>query len=211
MFEYLRTKVMEFIAGNSIHKHFESMDCHLSNISKKCEKVHNKLDEDIKALTNEVELYRGMVHAIAEAIPDMLWFKDTNGVYIYANQAIKDGLLLDQHPEGKTDIMLAKAAKAKYGDKNHQFGEKCANSDEIVLNTLEKQKFFESGKVKGKMLYLEVYKAPFYINGNLLGVIGTGRDMTDYVTEYNRLGCTSCGNIFKLHEFQPEIEDIEGA
>lgn len=74
---------MEFIAGNSIHKHFESMDRHLSNISKKCEKIHNKLDEDIKALTNEVELYRGMVHAIAEAIPDMLWFKDTNGVYIY--------------------------------------------------------------------------------------------------------------------------------
>ena len=107
--------------------------------------------------------------------------------------------------------MLAKAAKAKYGDKNHQFGEKCANSDDIVLNTLEKQKFFESGKVKGKMLYLEVYKAPFYINGNLLGVIGTGRDMTDYVTEYNRLGCTFWGNIFKLHEFQPEIEDIEGA
>ncbi len=42
-------------------------------------------------------------------------------------------------------------------------------------------KFEEYGNVKGKMLYLEVFKAPFYDkDNNILGTVGTGRDITEF-------------------------------
>lgn len=41
------------------------------------------------------------MQAMMEKLPDMLWFKDVNGKYVYANKAIKDGLLLDNNPEVK--------------------------------------------------------------------------------------------------------------
>lgn len=40
-------------------------------------------------------------------------------------------------------------------------------------------KFEEYGNVKGKLLYLEVYKAPFYDkNRKIIGTVGAGRDIT---------------------------------
>lgn len=186
-----------------LDKYFNLMDNKLENISEQCELIKSKLSEEIKELNYQVDTYKSMIDAIANAIPDMLWFKDVDGKYVYANQAIKDGLLLDNDVIGKTDIELALQAKMTYGDENHTFGEKCKNSDIVVLNTLNKQKFMESGKVKGEMLYLEVYKAPFMINGKLVGVVGTGRDMTEYKKLLDNHECPAC-DIFKLHEFEPD-------
>ncbi len=46
-------------------------------------------------------------------------------------------------------------------------------------------KFEESGNVKGKLLYLEVYKAPFYDeNGKAIGTVGAGRNITN-LKKYN--------------------------
>lgn len=188
---------------SKIDEYFGCMDRRLDKIVDTCEKIDKKLDSEIELLTKEVHLYRGMVHAIAEALPDMVWFKDVDGKYIYANQAIKDGLLLEQNPIGKNDVELATKAKWVWGNENHTFGEKCRNSDVVVLENLRKQKFLESGKVKGNMLYLEVYKAPFFVDGVLKGVVGAGRDMTDYVHAYEKSGCKGC-NVFKIHEFEPD-------
>ena len=59
------------------------------------------------------ELYKKdvIISAMIEKLPDMLWFKDVDGKYIYANKAIRENLLLDENPEGKTDLELTYAAK----------------------------------------------------------------------------------------------------
>jgi flagellar biosynthesis/type III secretory pathway ATPase len=53
----------------------------------------------------------------------------------------------------------------------------------------------ESGKVKGEMLYLEVYKNVIRdLDGNIIGVCGTGRDLTEYieaVSEFEQ-NCNHC-------------------
>ena len=53
-------------------------------------------------------------------------------------------------------------------------------------------------------MYLEVFKAPWTVNGELRGVVGTGRDMTEYVEAYKEQNCGSCGkmaDIFKKYEY----------
>lgn len=186
-------------------------------IAAKLDRVDRKLDQEIAAIELELSWYKTLLHVIGETMPDMLWMKDLDGKYMYANPAIRLKLLFSTDPIGKTDIELSSAAKAKYGNENHTFGEKCSNSDKIVIDlathngfTAEQGRFLESGKIKGKMVYLEVFKAPVYVDGQLVGVCGAGRDMTVYVEAYRANGCsTKCPNaddIFKRYEFHNDEE-----
>lgn len=79
-----------------------------------------------------------------------------------------------------------------------------------------KQRFMESGKVKGKMLYLEVYKAPLVVDGEFIGVFGSGRDMTEYVEAYIQQRellkklfpnlVAKLDNIFAKYSFESDIQ-----
>ncbi len=200
------SKLRSIITGQgcAIDEYFSKLDARMQSVIAKCERIEQQLSEEVKSLTEEVAAYKGMLHSVAETLPDMMWCKDLDGKYVYANQAIIDGLLLDRDPIGKGDVQLAMAAKARYGDDKHTFGEKCANSDVIVLENGKAQRFLESGKVKGKTLYLEVFKAPWVVNGVVRGVVGTGRDMTEYVEAYREQNCGGCGrmaDIFKKYEY----------
>jgi signal transduction histidine kinase len=117
-------------------------------------------------------------------LPDMLWIKDLDGIYIYANKALCDGLLMAKdinEPVGKDDVFFAKREREAHKDQPdwHTFGELCFNSDIAVIENEQAMKFEEYGNVKGKLLYLEVFKAPFYDDdGNIMGTVGAGRDIT---------------------------------
>jgi signal transduction histidine kinase len=140
-----------------------------------------------------------LLRLLTRNLPDMLWVKDLEGKYLYANQAICDGLLMakdTQEPLGKTDIFFALRERNAHKENPewHTFGELCFNSDLVVIQEKKPMKFEEFGNVRGKMLYLEVYKAPFYDKeGNILGTVGAGRDIT------------------QLKQFQLDLEKSLGA
>ena len=143
-------------------------------------------------MTFELEKLRehnsGLLELLTEHLPDMLWVKDLDGKYLYANKAICEGLLMandTQEPIGKGDVFFALRERELHSDKPswHTFGELCFDSDQIVIDNDKSMKFEEYGNVKGKLLYLEVYKAPFYDKeGKTIGTVGTGRDITDLKT-----------------------------
>lgn len=211
---YYYTRLLSFLTPNhsALDDYFLKLDGKMEALLARCNNVESKLDNDIKALNDEVLLYKSLLHTVADTIPDMLWCKDLDGKYIYANAAIKSNLLLSYDVLGKTDVELAQAAKAKYGELNHTFGEKCKNSDLVVIEkALEGSfkpsdgRFLESGLIKGKMVYLEVFKAPLFINGKLVGVVGGGRDLTEYVEAFRAHNCSGChkmGDIFRRYEFE---------
>ena len=167
-------------------------------------RMENLLEEEKNRIEYELCFYKGFAQILIEESPDMVWLKDTEGKYMIANTAIKEGLLLTDYPYGRGDTDIAGKAKEKYGDENHTFGEKCANSDVIVKESLKAQRFLESGMVKGKMLYLEVFKFPFFVDDKLVGIGGIGRDLTEYVTAYRKDACKGCDvvDIFKKYEFE---------
>ena len=201
--EWWRSLWQDF-ASCRIDTYFGKLDQNMQAVIDKCERIEKQLDTEVRLLTEEVALYKGMLHSVAETLPDMMWCKDVDGKYVYANVAIKKGLLFDMNPIGKTDIEMAMKAKKFFGEDNHTFGEKCRNSDKVVLETGRAERFLESGKIKGKMVYLEVFKAPWVVNGELRGVVGTGRVMTEYVEAYREQNCIRCGkmaDIFKKYEY----------
>ena len=126
-----------------------------------------------------------LLELLTQHLPDMLWVKDLDGKYIYANKAICDGLLMAKdttEPIGKGDVFFALRERELHKDKPdwHTFGELCFNSDIDVIEKDKAMKFEEYGNVKGKLTYLEVYKAPFYDqNGKIIGTVGAGRDITE--------------------------------
>jgi diguanylate cyclase (GGDEF)-like protein/PAS domain S-box-containing protein len=123
---------------------------------------------------------------ISKHLPDMLWAKDLEGNYLFANESICKNLLMATPEEvpGKSDIYFAKREREKHPENKewHTFGELCANSDLIVLESMKPMIFQEYGNIKGKLVYLEVNKAPLHDEtGKLIGTIGSGRDITEQV------------------------------
>lgn len=181
----------------------------LKCIDEKTCTIDRKLDEEYKLIKDELTLYKGMIESVGMAVPDMIWLKDLNGRYMYANKAIREGLLCHNNPVGLNDVELAGMAKRRFGEANHTFGEKCFNSDGITVERNAPSRFLENGKVRGKMLYLEVFKTPLYAGDELVGVCGVGRDITEYVEAYRSGKCRGCDgetDIFTKYEFQPDEE-----
>lgn len=172
-------------------------------------RMSNMIEEEKTKIEYELCFYKGFAQILIEESPDMVWLKDLDGKYMVANTAIKTGLLFDCHPYGKNDIEISTKAKERFGRDNHTFGEVCGNSDLVIMDTVKPQRFLENGFIKGKMLYLEVFKFPFYVDGVLVGIGGIGRDMTEYVTAYRQADCLDCCNgvnsfkdIFSRYEFK---------
>lgn len=129
---------------------------------------------------------KNFLKLISKHLPDMLWAKDLEGNYLYANEAICNNLLMATPDEviGKCDVFFATREREKHSEnKNwHTFGELCFNSDFVVLENMKPMIFEEYGNIKGELVYLEVHKAPLYDSlGQLIGTIGSGRDITAQV------------------------------
>lgn len=214
MFDNIFNKV--FNKCNKKHKRshfdFDLLLQKLDEIDTKLGEVKCELEYEKALLEYKIKKQDALLDAIIEVMPDMVWFKDLDGVYEVANREIRDNLLFDRSPIGKTDAEMSTNAKQRFGDDNHTFGEVCGDSDKVVKEKAtngefnkDDGRFFEYGKIKGEMVYLEVNKAPVYIDGELIGICGTGRDMTYYYnqTQVND-NCKSChlvANMFDRYKF----------
>jgi len=139
-------------------------------------------DEEYQKILYKAQL----LDLISEHLPDLLWVKDKFGVYKFANKSICENLLMAKsvdEPIGKDDIFFALREREAHKDnpKWHTFGELCFNSDEVTITNNRAMRFEEYGNVKGQLLYLEVFKAPYYNdNGEIEGTVGAGRDITAF-------------------------------
>jgi PAS domain S-box-containing protein len=146
-----------------------------------------KLAEE--ALRMSEERYRDlstMLRLICDNVPDMIWAKDLNKRYIFANKAICAGLLGAEdveEPLGKTDLFFAERERSRHADNPswHTFGEICRDTDQITMDAGRPQQFDEYGNIQGQFLFLDVRKAPLLDeNGVMTGTVGSARDVTDY-------------------------------
>jgi PAS domain-containing protein len=185
-----------------LNDEFIGINEHLINVYNKVVGIENAIIIELETYKQERLYYHNLVEAIGDVSPDMLWAKNLDGKYIYANNAIKNGLLLDHDPIGKDDVTLALAAKERFGEENHTFGELCADSDTITLTALKECSFWEYGKVKGSDLHLLVKKKPLYVDGELYGTVGSGRDITDLVILSNTVNnnCSTYTSFFDILE-----------
>jgi len=139
------------------------------------------------ALRESEERYRtlfNMMRLMCDNVPDLIWAKDKDNHYTFANRAMCKKLLNasdTSEPIGKTDLFFAERERALHPDDPqwHTFGEICMDTDQITIDAGIPSQFDEYGNVRGEFLYLDVHKAPFLNeDGEMIGTVGSARDVT---------------------------------
>lgn len=137
----------------------------------------------LKALTaelnekdKEIQRYCNILCALNNSLPIMVWAKDENEEYIFANKFCCEKLLNTDTEEvlGKTDMFFAERERRNHPEnkKYHTFGEQCHISDQEVLKTKKSLHTVESGYAAGKLLTIELWKEPFWLEGDIIGIAG---------------------------------------
>ena len=143
-----------------------------------------KTEETLRENESRYRSVYKMMRLMCDNVPDMIWAKDLDRKYIFANKAICTDLLNAKdtdEPVGKTDMFFARRERESDPGNpgRHTFGEICGDSDSIVMSEKKPQRFDEFGNVRNQFLYLDVHKAPFFDEtGAMIGTVGAGRDVT---------------------------------
>jgi hypothetical protein len=176
---------------HEISSDIKSIEAQIATVTKRlselktCQTFEEVLAEyNIKLLEAEdrASFYASSLASIGDVIPDMLWMKSVSGEYQYANKCIRDFLLFDDSPIGKTDGELVTAALARFGADKHNFGMYCISSDVLVIEHGYRKRFIEYGLSGGVPLVLEVYKNVVRdTNHSIIATVGCGRDITDVI------------------------------
>jgi PAS domain S-box-containing protein len=121
--------------------------------------------------------------ALADSISDFVWVKDREGRFVLVNRAMHDRIFREKDAGafiGKTDAEIA--LPVRDAGHQHDFDQKCAESDQIIYETKMPRKFDQCGYFKDSFLRLEVYKAPIFGAGNeIIGTVGYARDIAGHV------------------------------
>jgi PAS domain S-box-containing protein len=170
---------VEFVSNVYLVNNHKVIQCNIRDITERirAEELVLENEEKYKRLLKTLRM-------ITDNVSDMIWAKDLNNRYIFANKSMCEKLLNAENtdePVGKADMFFAERERNNHPDKPqwHTFGEICRDSDPIVIKTKKTHRFDEFGNVKNKFLFLEVIKSPFYDEkGELIGTVGSGRDIT---------------------------------
>jgi len=144
-----------------------------------------EMEESLKQSEGRYKSLYSMIRLMCDNVPDLIWAKDLEKKFLFVNRATCEKLLMANdidEPIGKTDMYFVDRERNAHPDDPdwHTFGEICVNSDEVVLVTRNNGRFNEFGNVRGKFLYLDVYKTPLWNEqGEMVGVVGSGRDVTE--------------------------------
>ncbi|MBI5918630.1 MAG: PAS domain S-box protein [Nitrosomonadales bacterium] len=131
------------------------------------------INEKLRA-NSELELanQRALLHEIIDSIPDFIFIKDTNSVYLGCNRALEEFFgASESEIIGKTDFDFVDVELAAF----------CRQKDQemLALNrpcTSEEWVTY----LDGRRACLEILKTPYLsADGTLLGLIGVGRDITE--------------------------------
>ena len=153
-----------------------------------CDKVAKLIDllaqreDELNRRNKELERRNQLISAFMDCLPDLLWAKDLQGKYLWANAKHLEwlGATAFEEAVGKTDVYFAEKNRKNQVEGFHTFGELCANSD---AETLQRNCAFyarEFGNVRGVECQLMVSKAPMRdASGKVIGVVGSGQDITN--------------------------------
>lgn len=138
----------------------------------------NTLENRQERSFKEIEKAYALLNNIIDESPDLVFYKDINGIMMGCNRATCDilGMTKDEIV-GRSDYELFPREKAEHFTRRDgmifRTNKPYKNEEWMVYPDGQKRKF-------------EVYKAPFHDSeGNILGLIGISRDITDRDIEEN--------------------------
>ena len=134
-------------------------------------KAKDELETRVIERTQELDNEKSLLNSLIDAIPDLIFYKDTNFKFLGANKAFEKQIGYKKKDIiGKTDsnfIPEDLAAKFQKSDKV------------IISDTKSVSMESEETDPEGKKIVFDTKKTPFFNEaGELLGLIGISRDIT---------------------------------
>jgi len=147
--------------------------CFVTDISarKQSEEALRTSESNLRLVAAALQEKQGLLRTMIDSIPDLIFYKDTEGVYLGCNKAFEDFVgKTEQEVVGCTDIELFPSKTA------HFFRE--MDSLMLSLKTARRNEEWVDYP-DGRQVLLETLKTPYRDpEGNLLGLIGISRDIT---------------------------------
>jgi diguanylate cyclase (GGDEF)-like protein/PAS domain S-box-containing protein len=141
--------------------------------------------ESLRASQEQSQRLAAMLRLMCDNVPDMIWAKDLEGRYTFANKALCENLLNSastEEPLGKTFAYFAERERSRHPDDRewHTLGQYADDFDRHTLSRDEPTIFEDSGHVGGRFVFLDVHQARFInANGEVIGTVGCAHDITD--------------------------------
>lgn len=127
---------------------------------------------ELTALNQQIQRERTLLRGLLDNIPDYVFIKDTDSVYIACNKAVEAYFgVPESRIIGKTDFDFVDAETAKFfrqKDREMLASGELSINEELITHP------------DGQQFYLETLKTPFRDNENrILGLIGVARNITE--------------------------------
>lgn len=146
----------------------------------------------VKRLVDGVASHEAKLQALIHAIPDLVWLKDPEGVYLSCNGAFERAYgATEAEIIGRTDYDFVPRAEADAFRENDRRA--------IAAGGTRQQEEWLTPAASNQSRRFETLKTPIYDGqGGLVGVLGIGRD----VTEHHRLVAEQTRLQAQLHQAQ---------
>lgn len=144
-----------------------------------------EIEEALRVSQEESRQLATMLRLMCDNVPDMIWAKDLEGRYIFANKALCERILgtgNTDEPQAKTFEYFIERERAAHPDDPewYTYGQFSQDVDRHTLSREEPTTFEESGNVRGRFAFLDVHQARFVnAQGAVIGTVGCARDITE--------------------------------
>jgi PAS domain S-box-containing protein len=130
-----------------------------------------RLNSEIRLHLESLEKREGYQRALLDNFPFMVWLKDDQGRYLAVNQAFVSGFGWPSAAAvvGKTDLDIAATQRA----------ERARDEEITVFGSGSAQPVEQLIEMRGKWRWCETCKSPVTVDGQVVGMVGYARDITE--------------------------------
>jgi PAS domain-containing protein len=160
----------------------ESANASLAKLEQLMRELQHR-DTQIQNKERDKQHVEQMLMSMADNIEDPVWAKDIDNNFVFVNQSCCDKIL-----RRTRDSVLSMNDSDFKGD---ALAKACTFSDEITKSKMRACRFIESAVFDDGCLWFDVLKSPWWSKGQLIGTVGTARDVTYLVPTDIHCGCKS--------------------
>lgn len=134
--------------------------------------LRRRLQQVCKVFKQKEELWlvNTYLNVLIDSMPDLVWFKDNNGIHLKVNEEFC-------HTVGKKKIEIEGKDHCSVWDVDV---DDCAKTENIVRNEQKTCQFNELVKCRHGLRQFRTYKSPIFDrHDNIIGTVGIGHDITD--------------------------------
>lgn len=135
-------------------------------------KLTKQLDESELEMYDQYEQLKIVVNDLNTAI----WAKNTKGIFKFVNKACADKIL-------KVSVEDA-LNMTEFDFKNDALSATCLKTDQIVMDTIKTHRFIEYANYGSEFMCIDSVKSPWIKDNKLVGTVGSGKDITNFIPDY---------------------------